>query len=56
MRQLDKLEPWQSFSGPNYRQIIKIMMDAAELAVFGKDADPAKIMQSAQQDARNLVP
>ena len=56
LRQLDKLEPWQSFPGPNYRQIIKIMMDAAELAVFGKDADPAKIMQSAQQDAQNLMP
>ncbi len=55
LKQLEALEPWDSFPGPNYRQIMKTMMDAAELSVFG-DADPAETMRAAQETAQSLMP
>lgn len=55
LKQLKILEPWESLPGPNYRQIEKIMMDAAELAVFGNE-DPDEIMKNAQNTAQTLMP
>ena len=53
--QLAVLEPWESMPGPNYRQIVKTMMDAAEQAVFG-DGDPGKVLLQAQQTAQAMMP
>ncbi|MDE1997209.1 MAG: ABC transporter substrate-binding protein, partial [Rhizobiaceae bacterium] len=47
LEQLAVLEPWESFPGANYRQIVKTMMDGAEQAVFGS-GDPAEAMKNAQ--------
>lgn len=55
LEQLAILEPWESFPGPNYRQIQKMMMDGAEQAVFG-GGDPAKAMKQAQDSAQALMP
>ncbi len=41
--------------GPNYMQIIKTMMDAAEMATFG-GADVAATLKSAQEQAQGLIP
>jgi multiple sugar transport system substrate-binding protein len=41
--------------GPNYRQIVKTMMDAVEMAVFG-GADVAATMADAQANAQALMP
>lgn len=53
--QLARLNPWVPMPGPNYRQILKILLDATEESVFG-DGDPAEIMTDAQQRAQDLVP
>ncbi|MCD2172099.1 ABC transporter substrate-binding protein [Rhizobium sp. C4] len=55
LQQLAVLEPWESFPGANYRQIVKTMMDGAEQAVFG-GGDPAKAMKDAQANAQKLMP
>ncbi|MFS8047357.1 ABC transporter substrate-binding protein [Rhizobium sp. BR 314] len=55
LKQLDVLEPWKSFPGPNYRQIAKAMMDGAEQAVFG-GGDPTAAMKAAQDTAQALMP
>jgi multiple sugar transport system substrate-binding protein len=55
LAQLEMLEPWVAFPGPNYRQISKIMMEGAEMAVFG-GMDPAEAMQAAQDTARSMMP
>lgn len=55
LEQLAILERWESFPGPNYRQIQKMMMEGAELAVFG-GIDPAEAMQAAQDNAQSLMP
>ena len=55
LEQLAILEPWESFPGPNYRQIQKTMMEGAELAVFG-GVDPAKAMRAARDNAQALMP
>lgn len=55
LKQLEVLEPWDSFPGPNYRQISKTMMDAAEMSVFG-DVDPAEALRQAQDTAQALMP
>jgi multiple sugar transport system substrate-binding protein len=55
LEQLAILERWESFPGPNYRQIQKIMMEGAEMAVFG-GMDPAKAMRAAQDNAQTLMP
>lgn len=53
--QLDRLQPWAPFPGPNYRQVAKTMMDAMEQAVFG-GADVAAVLKSAQDQAQGLMP
>jgi multiple sugar transport system substrate-binding protein len=53
--QLAVLEPWESFPGPNYRQIVKTMMDGAEQAVFG-NGDSAAAMKQAETSAQALMP
>lgn len=55
LEQLAILERWESFPGPNYRQIQKMMMEGAELAVFG-GVDPAEAMMAAQDNAQPLMP
>lgn len=55
LEQLAILERWESFPGPNYRQIQKMMMEGAEAAVFG-GVDPAEAMQAAQDNAQALMP
>lgn len=55
LEQLKVLEPWESFPGANYRQILKTMMEGAEQAVFG-DMDPAEAMKAAQESAQALMP
>lgn len=53
--QLKDLEPWVPHAGPNYRQILATMMNAAEEATFGK-GDVAATMKAAQQRAQALMP
>ncbi|WP_267555704.1 ABC transporter substrate-binding protein [Rhizobium rhizogenes] len=55
LEQLDVLEPWEPFPGPNYRQIVKTMMEGAEAAVFG-GGDPAVALKDAQSTAQALMP
>lgn len=55
LEQLDRLEPWDPMPGPNYRQIVKTMMDAVEMAVFG-GADVAATLADAQGNAQALMP
>lgn len=55
LEQLRMLERWESFPGPNYRQIQKTMMEGAEMAVFG-GTDPAAAMQAAQRSAQAMMP
>jgi multiple sugar transport system substrate-binding protein len=53
--QLDRLEPWPSFPGPNYKQIQGLLMDAVAEVVF-RGADPAATLQAAQDRASELMP
>tara|TARA_R110002020_G_scaffold14693_6_gene52164 strand:- start:3228 stop:4532 length:1305 start_codon:yes stop_codon:yes gene_type:complete len=53
--QLARLEPWDAIPGPNYRQIVKMMIEAGEMAVFG-GADVASTMADAQANAQALMP
>ena len=53
--QLERLQPWTPFPGPNYRQILKTMMDAMEQAVFG-GSDVEATLKSAQDQAQSLMP
>ncbi len=55
LEQLDRLEPWVSMPGPNYRQIVTIFMSASEEAVYGT-GDPAEILSAAQERANQLLP
>lgn len=55
LEQLDRLEPWDPMPGPNYRQIVKTMMDAVEMAVFG-GADVEATLADAQANAQALMP
>lgn len=55
LAQLERLEPWQSFPGPNYRQISRIETGALNEAVFG-DGDAAQVMRNAQTRAQALMP
>jgi multiple sugar transport system substrate-binding protein len=56
IEQLDRLQPWTSFPGPNYRQIIEITQTAVEQAIFGDNDDVAGIMMEAQERAQELMP
>ncbi len=55
LEQLSRLSPWESFPGPNYKQINKIEVSALNDAVFG-DGDVAKTMKDAQDRAQALMP
>lgn len=55
LEQLDRLEPWDPMPGPNYRRIVKTMMDAVEMSVFG-GADVEATLASAQANAQALIP
>lgn len=55
LEQLDRLEPWDPMPGPNYRQIVKTMMDAVELSIFG-GADVEATIADAQANAQALMP
>ncbi|MET0437958.1 MAG: ABC transporter substrate-binding protein [Devosia sp.] len=55
LEQLARLEPWDAMPGPNYRQIVKTMIEAGEMAVFG-GADVAATMADAQANAQALMP
>ena len=55
LEQLDRLEPWDPMPGPNYRQIVKTMMDAVEMSVFG-GADIEATLADAQANAQALMP
>jgi len=55
LEQLSRLEPWDPMPGPNYRQIVKTMMDAVEMSVFG-GADVASTLADAQANAQALMP
>ncbi|CDP51544.1 Glycerol-3-phosphate ABC transporter, periplasmic glycerol-3-phosphate-binding protein [Devosia sp. DBB001] len=55
LEQLSRLEPWDSMPGPNYSQIVKLMMDGAEMAVFG-GADVQAALSDAQANAQALMP
>ncbi|MFD5179411.1 ABC transporter substrate-binding protein [Nocardia sp. NPDC058379] len=52
--QLDRLEPWPSFSGPNYDQIRRLLMAAVSEVVF-RGADPTVTLQIAQDRAEKLM-
>lgn len=53
--QLQTLNQWVAYPGPNYRQISRILVSAANEAVFG-DGDVGKIMREAQERAQALMP
>lgn len=53
--QLDRLEPWVSFPGPNYQQIRNLFNKAAEDIVF-HGADPQATLSAAQTSAQALMP
>ncbi|WP_332719310.1 ABC transporter substrate-binding protein [Pelagibacterium mangrovi] len=55
LEQLEILEPWESMPGPNYAQIGSIMMDAAEMAVYG-GVDVQATLTDAQANAQALMP
>jgi multiple sugar transport system substrate-binding protein len=55
LEQLSRLEPWDPMPGPNYRQIVKTMMDSVEMAVFG-GADVEATLADAQANAQALMP
>lgn len=53
--QLDRLEPWVSFPGPNYTQIRNLLNKATEEIVF-RSADPQATLSAAQTSAQALLP
>lgn len=55
LEQLGRLQPWTPYPGPNDRQILQTMMNAAENAVFG-DADPKTAVAEAQARAQAMMP
>ncbi|MEU7818657.1 ABC transporter substrate-binding protein [Pseudonocardia sp. NPDC049154] len=53
--QLDRLEPWVSYPGPNYQQIRTTLAKATDEIVF-RGADPATTLSAAQASAQSLMP
>lgn len=56
LAQLPKITAWEPHVGPNYKQILATMMNAAEQAVFGENDDVAGILLDAQKRAQALMP
>lgn len=55
LEQLERLQPWVSYPGPNWRQIETILLEGVQKAIQGK-GDAAAIMQDAQSRAQALMP
>jgi multiple sugar transport system substrate-binding protein len=55
LKQLDELEPWVGFPGPNYATIRTTMMKAVESVVMG-GADAGTTLQDAQARASQMMP
>jgi multiple sugar transport system substrate-binding protein len=55
LAQLDRLTPWVSYPGSNYRQIESVISEAQERVVFA-GADPQETLQAAQARAQDLMP
>lgn len=55
LEQLESLSPWVPFPGPNYKQMVTIMMNGLEEAVFG-DGDARTTMLDAHERAAALMP
>jgi multiple sugar transport system substrate-binding protein len=56
LEQLESISPWVAMPGPSYKQIVAIMMNALETAVFGENSDTESIMRDAQVRAQALIP
>jgi multiple sugar transport system substrate-binding protein len=55
LAQLEDLSPWVPFPGPSYRQMVTIMMNGLEEAVFG-GGDAREAMLDAHERASALMP
>lgn len=55
LEQLEHLQQWVSFPGPNWKQIENILLDAVSKAILSDAGDVAGIMKDAQQRAQMLV-
>ncbi|PZP52950.1 MAG: ABC transporter substrate-binding protein [Agrobacterium fabrum] len=55
LEQLERIEPWVPMPGPNYRQIVKTMLDGVEQAIYG-GVDVASTLKDAQTQAQALIP
>lgn len=55
LAQLERLNQWVAYPGANYKQISRILVSAANEAVFG-EGDVAKVMREAQERAQALMP
>lgn len=55
LEQLEHLQQWVSFPGPNWKQIENILLDAVSKAILSDAGDVAGIMKDAQQRAQTLV-
>ncbi len=54
LAQLARLQPWQSFPGNNYAQVVNDMMNAVQAVVF-QNANPTSTLAAAQQTASSLL-
>ncbi|GIQ70808.1 ABC transporter substrate-binding protein [Xylanibacillus composti] len=55
LEQLDHLQQWVSYPGPNWRQIENILLDAVAKAILSDASEVEGIMRDAQQRAQSLV-
>ena len=55
LAQLERLNQWVAYPGANYKQISRILVSAANEAVFG-EGDIGKVMREAQERAQALMP
>ncbi|MBB6730611.1 ABC transporter substrate-binding protein [Cohnella zeiphila] len=54
LEQLDRLQPWVSYPGPNWHQIETTLLDAVQKSILST-GDITPIMQDAQKQAQSLV-
>jgi multiple sugar transport system substrate-binding protein len=55
LAQLAVLQPWESFPGPNYHEVVTIMMQAVEQVVY-HGANALKTLQAAEAQASGFMP
>ncbi|MCZ8513759.1 ABC transporter substrate-binding protein [Paenibacillus filicis] len=55
LKQLEKLQPWLSYPGQNWRQIETILLDSVQKSILSS-GDITPIMQDAQKRAQALMP